>query len=146
MQRQDSELAELRAKISQADRQVQIDRAATVDLAKQVKSLAFENAALKEDLAFFQSLMSAPGGREGTISVNRFRLQPEAGAGEYRYQMLLVQPGQRVGNSREPCSSSWTCSRTGTSSCWSCRRRPSAKRGITSSISSFFSASRALSS
>src|SRR6185436_16445090 len=35
-------------------------------------------------------------GREGSISVNRFRLQPEAIAGEYRYRMLLVQTGQRV--------------------------------------------------
>jgi hypothetical protein len=96
-QRHESELAELRPRVAQADRQTQIDRAATADLARQVKALAFENAALKEDLAFFQSLMSSETGREGTISVNRFRLQPEATAGEYRYQMLLVQAGQRRG-------------------------------------------------
>ena len=96
VQHQQTELAELRPWLTQADRQMQIDRAAAADLARQVKSLAFENAALKEDLAFFQSLMSSQAGREGTISVNRFRLQPEAVAGEYRYQMLLVQPGQRV--------------------------------------------------
>lgn len=95
LRRQETELAELRSKVAQVDRQFQIDRAAAADLEKQVKSLAFENAALKEDLAFFQSLMSSPGGREGTISVNRFRLQPEAVAGEYRYQLLLVQTGQR---------------------------------------------------
>lgn len=96
VQRQAQELTELRSKFSGADRQVQMDRAAAVDLAKQVKALTFENAKLKEDLAFFQSLMSSTGNREGAISVNRFRLQPEAVPGEYRYQLLLVQTGQRV--------------------------------------------------
>jgi hypothetical protein len=97
LERQEAELAELRSRAAQAERQLQMERAATMDLAKQVKSLTFENAALKEDLAFFQSLMSAAGRRgEGTISVNRFRLQPEAVAGEFRYQMLLVQNGQRA--------------------------------------------------
>jgi hypothetical protein len=95
LQRQDLEVAELRSRAAQAERRLQMERAATADLAKQVKSLTFENAALKEDLAFFQSLMPAAGGREAAISVNRFRLHPEAAAGEYRYQMLLVQNGQR---------------------------------------------------
>jgi hypothetical protein len=96
LERQEVELAELRMRGAQGERQLQMERAATADLATQVKALAFENAALKEDLAFFQSLMSAAGGREGTISVNRFRLLPEPVAGEYRYQMLLVQNGQRA--------------------------------------------------
>jgi uncharacterized membrane-anchored protein YhcB (DUF1043 family) len=96
LQRQEEELAQVRPKLASADRQMQIDKSAAADLAKQVKALAFENAALKEDLAFFQSLMAMPGAREGTLSVNRFRLQPESIAGEYRYQMLLVQAGQRL--------------------------------------------------
>jgi hypothetical protein len=92
---QDQELRQVRPRLAQAERQTQIDRAAAADFAKQVKALAFENAALKEDLAFFQSLMAAPGAREGTLNVSRFRVQPEVVAGEYRYQMLLVQAGQR---------------------------------------------------
>ena len=96
LEQQDIELAALRAHAAQHDRQVQIENAATADLAKQVKALTFENAKLKEDLAFFQSLMSTAAAREGAITVNRFRLQPEAVAGEYRYQMLLVQSGPRV--------------------------------------------------
>jgi len=97
LERQGAELADLRSREAQGERQLQMERAATADLAKQVKSLTFENAALKEDLAFFQTLTSAAGGRgEGTISVNRFRLQPAAVAGEFRYQMLLVQNGQRA--------------------------------------------------
>ena len=92
----EEELARVRPRLAQAERQTQIDRAAAADLAKQVKALAQENATLKEDLAFFHSLMATPAAREGTLSVNRFRIQPEVVAGEYRYQMLLVQAGQRL--------------------------------------------------
>lgn len=93
---QAAELDELRAKVAGNERQAQIDRAAGVDLAAQVKGLTAENAALKEDLAFFQSLMSTGAARNATISVNRFRLQPASTAGEFRYQMVLVQSGERM--------------------------------------------------
>lgn len=89
------ELSELRSKVAQAQQQAQIERATYEDLAKQVKALALENAALKEDLAFFQSLMPA-GGKNDTVTINRFQLQKEALPGEYRYRLLLVQAGQRA--------------------------------------------------
>lgn len=92
---QQIELAELNAKTATAERQLQIERATFGDLARQVKSLAQENATLKEDLAFFQSLTAATG-KEGAVSVNRFRLLPETVPGEYRYQLLLVQTGERA--------------------------------------------------
>jgi hypothetical protein len=93
VRRQQAELAELNARTAAAERQLQIERATYGDLARQVKALAQENAQLKEDLAFFQSLTAT--GKEGTISVNRFRLTPEPVPGEYRYQLLLVQAGER---------------------------------------------------
>jgi len=95
VQRQRDELGELRVRIAQAERQLQIERAAYVDVAKQVQTLSEESAGLREDLAFFQSLMPATG-RDGTITINRFRMQPETPEGEYRYRLLLVQGGQRA--------------------------------------------------
>jgi hypothetical protein len=92
--RQRTELAELKARTATAERQLQIERATYGDLARQVKALAQENATLKEDLAFFQSLTSTS--KVGAISVNRFRLMPEPVPGEYRYQLLLVQTGERA--------------------------------------------------
>jgi hypothetical protein len=91
----DAVLAELRSKAAAAERQLQIERATYADLAKQLKALADENAVLKEDLAFFQSLMAASA-KQGAITINRFRVQREALPGEYRYRLLLVQIGQRV--------------------------------------------------
>ena len=93
--KRDEQIAELRSKLTAAERQMQIEHATYGDLERQFKSLAGENASLREDLAFFQSLMVA-GGKEGAISVNRFRVMPEALPGEYRYRLLLVQTGQRV--------------------------------------------------
>jgi hypothetical protein len=93
---QEKELTDLRARTAQTERQLQMERAAAADLAKQLKALTFDNAKLKEDLAFFQSVMSPAGARDGAISVSRFRLQPEGTPGEYRYQMVLVQSGQRT--------------------------------------------------
>jgi hypothetical protein len=59
-----------------------------------MKSLTEENAGLKEDLAFFQTLMPS-GGKEGGVAVNRFLVQNDALPGEYRYRLLLTQTGQR---------------------------------------------------
>ncbi|HET9404215.1 MAG TPA: DUF6776 family protein [Burkholderiales bacterium] len=93
--RREAQIAELRTQVATAERQMQIERATYGDLARQVKTLSEENSTLKEDLAFFQSLM-ASGGKEGALTVNRFRVQPESLPGEYRYRLLLVQTGQRV--------------------------------------------------
>ena len=95
IRQRDAEIAEMRSKVAASERHMQIERATYGDLARQVKVLTGENAALREDLAFFQSLMEA-GGKEGAITVNRFRVSPESLPGEYRYRMLLVQTGQRV--------------------------------------------------
>ena len=94
VRRQKAELMELNARTATAERQLQIESATYGDLAKQVKALAQENATLKEDLAFFQSLTAT--GKDGALSVNRFRMMPESVPGEYRYQLLLVQAGERA--------------------------------------------------
>jgi Family of unknown function (DUF6776) len=95
IRQRDAENAELHSQMTAAERQMQIERATYGDLAKQVKLLSNQNAALREDLAFFQSLMTV-GAKEGALSVNRFRVQPEALPGEYRYRLLLVQTGERM--------------------------------------------------
>jgi len=95
IQSRDSRIGQLRSQVAAAERQIQIDRATYGDLGRQVKLLSEENAALKEDLALFQSLM-ASGEKEMGLSINRFRVHPDSLPGEYRYRFLLVQSGQRV--------------------------------------------------
>jgi hypothetical protein len=85
----------LRREIAAAERQLQIELATHGNLSGQIHNLSEENALLKEDLAFFQTLM-ASGGEAGGISVNRFRVQADALPGEYRYRLLIAQSKQRV--------------------------------------------------
>lgn len=95
IEHQRQEIAALRQRVAQAEQQLQIERATFGDLTKQIKAFTEENAGLKEDLAFFQSLMPASA-RDGGLSINRFKVQKEALPGEYRYRLLLVQANQRA--------------------------------------------------
>ena len=90
------ELGSARGQLALSERQLQLqmERATYADLIKQMKSLADENARLKEDLAFFQTLMPS-GGKDGGVVVNRFMVQNDVLPGEYRYRLLLTQSGQR---------------------------------------------------
>lgn len=90
----EQEVAQISGNLAQIERQMQIERATYADLVKQVKALTEENASLKEDLAFFQTLMPS-GGKEGGVAVNRFMVQNDALPGEFRYRLLLTQTGQR---------------------------------------------------
>ena len=84
----------LRASVNASDSKLQIERTAQTQLARQVKTLEDENARLKEDLAFFENLI--PGEhRDNTLLVNRFRVDPGALPGEFRYRLLLLQGGRR---------------------------------------------------
>jgi len=75
-------------------RQMQIDKVAQRDLAKAVKVLQAENSRVKEDLAFFQSLMSTDG-KAGMVSIYHFRVEHTVLPGEYHYRLLLSQGGKR---------------------------------------------------
>ncbi len=94
-QKLQDENAGLRKEIAAAERQLHIELSTQGNLSGQIRALSEENALLKEDLAFFQTLM-ASGADPGGISVNRFRVAPDALPGEYRYRLLIVQSKQRV--------------------------------------------------
>jgi hypothetical protein len=89
------EFAQIRSELAQSERLLQMERATYAGLVKQMKTLTEENAALKEDLAFFQTLMPS-GGREGGVAVNRFMVQNDTLPGEYHYRLLVTQTGQRT--------------------------------------------------
>lgn len=92
--RQRAEIADMRAKLAAAESQRQIEAVTYGDLVKQIKSLSNENARLKDDLAFFQSLLPVAG-RDDAIALGQIKVEPDAVPGEYRYRVLLVQGGQR---------------------------------------------------
>jgi hypothetical protein len=88
------ENAALHAAVTAGERQLQIERVTQDDLAKHVRSLQDDNARLKEDLSFFRSMV-AVAGKESGLSLYRFKVERDVLPGQYRYRLLLLQPGQR---------------------------------------------------
>jgi len=58
----------------QLENQLQIDRATQQQVQAQLKALENENARLKEDLSFFESLLPTPANSKGVV-IRSFRLQ-----------------------------------------------------------------------
>jgi hypothetical protein len=88
-----SENTKLASKAASFERQAQIEHAANLETAKQVKILNDEATHLKEDLAFFQNLPLS-GAREGELSMHHLKIERDTLPGEYRYRLLLVRSGQ----------------------------------------------------
>ena len=88
------ESAELRGSVNASESKLQIERTAQTQLGRQVKALEEENTRLKEDLAFFENLIPSEH-RDDTLLINRFRVDPGALPGEFRYRLLLLQGGRR---------------------------------------------------
>jgi hypothetical protein len=81
-----------------AESQSNIQRAAQNQMASQVKTLETENAKLKEDLAFFESLLPTNIGVPG-ITIQRLKAEL-AGPGDLRYRLLVMQ-GQNPNGAHE---------------------------------------------
>lgn len=88
----DAELAETRALASSSENSLQIERATQRQLSQQIRSLEAENAALREDLVFFEGLT---GEVQAGVRVERFRVEPGRVAGAYRYRLLVVNNSGR---------------------------------------------------
>src|SRR5512139_534800 len=79
------------------ERQAQIEHAANVETANQLKALNDEIARLKENLNFFQNLPLTSGEHEGELSILRLKIDRDALPGEYRCRMILVQSVKQRG-------------------------------------------------
>lgn len=92
----DAELTKLRSLAGSGESSLQIERATQKQLSRQAKALEFENAALKEDLAFFEGLVpSTESSDEPGVRINHLRVDPAGAVGEYRYRMLVVNNSGR---------------------------------------------------
>ncbi|HEX4943949.1 MAG TPA: DUF6776 family protein [Usitatibacteraceae bacterium] len=88
------ELEAARVVVAERDRQSAIDKAAQMELARNVAQLQDENATLKEDLGFLRNIMSSGTTPEG-LGIANLKVEQDGQPNEYRYRMLLTQGGQR---------------------------------------------------
>ena len=77
---------------SATESQINIERSAQRALAEQVKTLETENSKLKEDLAFFESLLPSTKA-VGGLSIRRMTADI-AGPNQLRYRLLVMQGGK----------------------------------------------------
>lgn len=91
----ESELSGLRQASAAGESSVQIERSAKERLVRQVAQLEQENTSLKEDLAFFESIV--PGSESGDegLKISRLRVEPDTEIGRYRYRLLIVMESGR---------------------------------------------------
>lgn len=78
--------------VNSAESQLTIERAAKQQLATQMQRTEAENTKLKEDLAFFESLLPTDTGTLD-VAVRRLTIDP-VGPNQLRYRMLLMQGGR----------------------------------------------------
>ena len=74
-----------------------IEKATAKQIAAQSKALEAENAKLKEDLRFFESLLPATGGADA-ISVRNLRGQLDLANNQMLVRLLVMQGGKQVNN------------------------------------------------
>jgi hypothetical protein len=104
---QGEELDRLRSRLAQAladrDREaaaavnwesrLKVERSAQEQVWVQVKTLEDENARLKGDLAFFESLLPMPADAKGVV-IRSFRVQADTEPDSLRYRLLVQQSGR----------------------------------------------------
>jgi hypothetical protein len=78
--------------VNGAESQLNIERSAQKQLATQVRTLETENIKLKEDLAFFESLLPTDTGAQG-VSIRRLKAEIIAPS-QLRYRLLVMQGGK----------------------------------------------------
>lgn len=83
----------LRTNTVNAERQSQVGLAAQSDLAKQMAVLQDQDTKLKEDLAFYKSILDE-GGTNGVLKLHSIKLNRGSQSGEYEYHILLAQSGR----------------------------------------------------
>lgn len=83
----------LQAKAVHLESQLQVATAAQSNLAKEMASMQDETMRLKEEVAFYKSILTE-GGTTGVPKIHSVKLSKGTRAGEYQYQILLVQSGR----------------------------------------------------
>ncbi len=91
------ENAKLSRQAASFERQAQMEHAANLEIANQIKALSEENIRLKENVSFFQTLPLAQGESESDLSILRLKVERDSLPGEYYCRMILVQSVKQRG-------------------------------------------------
>jgi len=93
LQRLTAERDRFAAEAVQMENQLRVEHATREGIAVQMKTLEEDNARLRADLAFFESLLPAPAAARGVV-IRSFQLQPDIDEATLRYRLLVQQSGR----------------------------------------------------
>jgi hypothetical protein len=82
--------AQMQAQAQAANANMLVERVAAERLSAQMRTLETENARLKADLTYLESLLPA-GNSDGPIAIRRFEVSPVPESRQLRYRALLTQ-------------------------------------------------------
>lgn len=88
-----AERSRLSATVNALEAQMKVERSAQEQLVRQVTELGSEAGRLREDLAFFESLLPTKTKASG-ILIRSFRMQPDGAPDSMRYRLLVQQAGK----------------------------------------------------
>lgn len=75
------------------ENRLKVERSAQEQVGVQIRKLEDENARLKADLAFFESLLPTPSHASGVV-IRSFLVQPDTEPNTMRYRLLVQQSGK----------------------------------------------------
>ena len=87
---QTAENAELRQKLAQAQRSVQMNDTAFQELDRSLKSSAQEIVKLREELNFYRNIIS-PADKKSGLRIQNLSIEPAGAANKYHYKLVLIQ-------------------------------------------------------
>lgn len=87
----------LRAQSIHVESQKQVNQVAQSDLAKEMAVLQEENGKLKEDVAFYKSILE-DGSSVGVLKLHSFKISKSVRSGMYDFRLLLIQSGRHDRN------------------------------------------------
>jgi cell division protein FtsL len=88
-----AERSRLTAMVTALEAQMKVERSAQEQLGRQAEELRAEAGKLREDLAFFESLLPTKANASGIV-IRSFRLQPDGAPEAMRYRLLVQQAGK----------------------------------------------------
>jgi hypothetical protein len=86
--------ARLQAVVDAAESRIQIEKSTASQLAAQIRGVEAENARLKSDLVYLESLLPASGG-SGPIQIRGLQVQAEPLPNQMRWRAMLVSGGRK---------------------------------------------------
>ncbi len=93
----EQENKQLRTQAIHVERQQQVNTVAQSDLTKDLTGLQEENVRLKEDVAFYKSILEESSGI-AVVKLHSFKVTPGTRPGEFQYRLLLIQSGKHDKN------------------------------------------------